>query len=100
MPMLYVGLMLAVVVLVSAIGVYVYARRNASAQYEHKRRQRAVLDDFGDGAVWQMGHRSTNPIRIGMPVSRAVIRRGFLPRIAVSFLILIADRNEERRGEQ
>ncbi|MGC2697161.1 MAG: transglycosylase SLT domain-containing protein [Candidatus Angelobacter sp.] len=95
MLMLYAGLLAAVVVLASAVGVYVYAVRRSAARMaaqSERRRQRAVLDDFGDGAVWQMGQRATNAIESGMQADPMPNRRGFLRRMTVSLLIMIAAR--------
>ena len=98
MLMLYAGLTLAVAGLAGSIAVYLYATRKATrqvaTQHEHERRRRAVISDFGDGAVWQMGQQATNPIGNEVPVSPVATRRGFLPRMAISLLISVAGRRE------
>lgn len=96
MLMLYAGLTLAVLFFASAMGVYVYARRKRAtlaAQRETEGLRRAVLDDFGDFAVWQMGQRATTAIPAASPADLVRPRRGFLRRVAVSFLVLIAGRS-------
>jgi hypothetical protein len=96
MLMLYVGLTLAILFFASAIGVYVYVRQKwailAARQRETESRRRAVLDDFGDYAVWQMGQRAMATIPGGAPAGFVRTRRGFLRRMAVSLLVLIAGR--------
>lgn len=86
---------LAVVFLMIAVGVYVYVRRKPSVQaargWELERRRRALHEDFGDGAVWQMGRHTTQATRSTIPPT--ITRRGFLPRMAASLLILVAGRN-------
>ena len=103
MLMLHAGLTVAVVVLASAIGVYVYVRCRPAVQgarrFENERRRRAVLDDFGDGAVWQMGHRATNAIERAPTSGPAPTHGGFLPRMTVRLLIPIAKWKAARRGE-
>lgn len=93
MLFLYAGFALAAVFLATAIFVYLYARRKAAVQIaarlELERRRRAVLDDFGDGAVWQMGQLAPNAMESKERAYPALTRRGILPRILVSPLLRI-----------
>lgn len=97
MPISHAVSALAVVFLLIALGFYVYVRSKPSVQaarrWELERRRRALHEDFGDGAVWQMGRHTTQAMRSTMPPRPTITRRGFLLRMAVSLLILIAGRN-------
>lgn len=89
--LLHVGLAVAALLFVSGLGAWLYARRVAGP--DAAGRQRAVLDDFGDGAIWDMVQRAATP-----PIASPTTRRGFLSRLAVGGLIVVAG-GRPARGE-
>jgi hypothetical protein len=95
--LLYAALALASLFFIGTIVVYLHARRASSAvlqagHSEREWRQRAALDDFGDGAVWQMRQGAKRVCGYELPVEHVTTRRGFLPLLSSMLLILSARR--------
>ncbi|MFZ2031036.1 MAG: hypothetical protein WAU68_12050 [Vitreimonas sp.] len=85
MIVLYSILALAVVFFAAMICVYLYAKSlRGSEAGRNERWQRAVLDDFGDAAVWQMGGRANELSEQGSPGAGELTRRGVLPPIVMA----------------
>src|SRR6185503_4561675 len=92
-------LALATLFFASAVIVYLYVRHQttaAASQQESERRRRAVLDDFGDYAVWQTGQQAPTAITNKLPIEIVRTRRGFLARLASSFFVMIVGSSGSR----
>jgi len=90
----------AVLFFASAVTVYIYVRRKQTilnpSHRESERRRRAVLDDFGDEAVWQIGQGAATAIASTVPMEIVRTRRGFLARLVSSFFVMIAGSSVRR----
>lgn len=99
----YIVLAVALGFFLAALSLYLKATRplsggnEESARSQATTRQRAVLDDFGEDVIWEIGQKkvSMKPV-IDSHRGKGLTRRGFLPRFALSILVFVAGKMAAR----